>query len=598
MSTWLYQYFIYAFRTARCWGRGPREWDASNLILFTNPITNQVLQANAVAPSFGPQYQIPLLDKVFTPSTLCHWGIHEWSLYQFRRKTLQSSPRTSRESTPDPFDENSWKAWPESSETANFHEKLSSSLSNNSFSNIAGNALPVLAAKMPDDAGTSENKILVEALGFSIMAHNSELVDNSMIALINLSEDDAEDIIKATDPLHLACTFLDGATSCCSVFVKLLERFWDEGPKLNHSDTDPLGHTVFDKLMISILKAHTKLTPGDVDDNWKGAERFPGEEVDICGRWDADSDCIRALWATGATCIPFAWKHKFCHTAVQTICHCLWLLNDCEGDLGTENMWKIPSALFARRCKHCACQMKLQPLHVIVIIAIHLAQNGTRDEDLFGMMAVLLCAVKSGADPSARATVSMRALFPTIDFDLPNDIECDHEKLSPGQLARRVPASCVEKWSPQVQTGWQLFCYILQRLEIIQDFEPPHPLRTCVRHGLFFPYLSVDRTLRTLLAAVETEVLTYRRREEGGRWVSPHFDMDTLLDGLKNEDQVLVDLVTRDMMNPVCECGWFSITQRTSHNENRAEQITKFHFSNLDYRSRSTILPQYDDIFM
>ncbi|KAL3422710.1 hypothetical protein PVAG01_06866 [Phlyctema vagabunda] len=60
--------------------------------------------------------------------------------------------------------------------------------------------------------------------------------------------------------------------------------------------------------MISILKAHTNCPPWTVDDNFTRSKRFMGEEVDICGRWDADSPCIRELFATGHSTIPFNWK--------------------------------------------------------------------------------------------------------------------------------------------------------------------------------------------------------------------------------------------------------------------------------------------------
>lgn len=90
-------------------------------------------------------------------------------------------------------------------------------------------------------------------------------------------------------------------------------------PSLHY--TNDRGHTVLDNLMIAILKGHTSCTPGQVDNAFKGQVRFSGEEVDICGRWDADSGCIRELLAKGIHRIPFQWEHKFCHTSIQTICH-------------------------------------------------------------------------------------------------------------------------------------------------------------------------------------------------------------------------------------------------------------------------------------
>ena len=65
-----------------------------------------------------------------------------------------------------------------------------------------------------------------------------------------------------------------------------------------------LGHTILDQLMIAILKAHSSCSPGVVDPIFKKAKRFEGEDVDICGRWDADSGCIRQLLVKGDASIP------------------------------------------------------------------------------------------------------------------------------------------------------------------------------------------------------------------------------------------------------------------------------------------------------
>jgi hypothetical protein len=65
-----------------------------------------------------------------------------------------------------------------------------------------------------------------------------------------------------------------------------------------------LNHTDLDNLMIAILKAHSSCTPAMADEAFKKEHRFAGEEVDICGRWDADSDCIRHLQASGSPTIP------------------------------------------------------------------------------------------------------------------------------------------------------------------------------------------------------------------------------------------------------------------------------------------------------
>lgn len=62
---------------------------------------------------------------------------------------------------------------------------------------------------------------------------------------------------------------------------------------------DSNGHTILDSLMITILKSHTSCVPGDVNEILAGKSRFEGEEVDTCGRWNADSDAWLSLLARG-----------------------------------------------------------------------------------------------------------------------------------------------------------------------------------------------------------------------------------------------------------------------------------------------------------
>src|SRR5207247_1658208 len=81
------------------------------------------------------------------------------------------------------------------------------------------------------------------------------------------------------------------------------------------------GHTILDGLMMSILRSHTNVTPGEISTNLADSTRFLGEEKDICGRWDADSVSVRQLYRQGNPRIPTEWKHIFCHSAAQAICH-------------------------------------------------------------------------------------------------------------------------------------------------------------------------------------------------------------------------------------------------------------------------------------
>ncbi len=335
-----------------------------------------------------------------------------------------------------------------------------------------------------------------------------------------------------------------------------------------------------------------------MDNSLRDEKRFPGEEIDICGRWDADSDCIRALLAAGNPHVPFAWKHKFCHTSAQTICHCLEKLCLYAKQIGeAKDIPQIPSGLFVKYCLCCGLKMQLLPLHSIVLVTFALAQFGRKDEDLFGMLAVLLAMLRRGADPRETAHFSISALFHGDEINMLNEMECDHAELKPAELADRVPPTVIENWSKMARTSWEIFRHILRRSEF--QWETGQVPSKChhdhkdedgivdtwlVSHRHYF---GGDTGLAVLSAAVRTELLTYRRLKEGDPWISPHFNLDSLLEGLNDDGRISIGLVENEMMKRICDGGLFM-------NENsclRGEQVMRYYFSNLDDWSRTTFLP-------
>jgi hypothetical protein len=119
------------------------------------------------------------------------------------------------------------------------------------------------------------------------------------------------------------------------------------------------------------------------------------------------------------------------------------------------------SGLYVHRCFDCGMKLQLQTLHSLVITAYHLASKGCQDEDMFGMLAYLLCLVSRGLDPQQKANVSVNVL-------LENDaiVECDHEHLTAAELAERVSASSeMGSWSTEVRSGWAVFCGVLSLCE-------------------------------------------------------------------------------------------------------------------------------------
>jgi hypothetical protein len=158
------------------------------------------------------------------------------------------------------------------------------------FSSINRENLPLAVGVVGEAAERSQDQLLIEALGFSIMGRNPSLVANMLQKAI-----DAELDLEALYPLHLATTYLDGSKSCCQVLHLIGMAVGND----RKSYINELGHTVLDNIMITILKNHSSIKPGIVDDALRGELDFPGEQASICGRWDADSDCYRALLASG-----------------------------------------------------------------------------------------------------------------------------------------------------------------------------------------------------------------------------------------------------------------------------------------------------------
>jgi hypothetical protein len=358
------------------------------------------------------------------------------------------------------------------------------------------------------------------------------------------------------------------------------------------SDTNKHDHTIFDTFMMTILKAHTYTKPGKVDNELRDEKSFPDEEVDICGRFDADSDNVRTLVAADKPSIPFSWKHKFCHTSTMAMCHCIQAFFDYERYSGDVGLTEISSGLFLKHCVCCGLKMQLRPLHTLVLIAFELGQCGTKDEDMFDIIAILLIFIQHGIDPLETADVSMTALFPE-ESNAADPIECNHSELRAGQVAEFAPRRCISEWPDKARIGWDIFCHILKIAERgwwrakelkVEDII----FRKCRQHNWPMALHVLDERLPVLQAAVQTELLTYRRLREEDPWISPSFDMPSVLRSLKTDQPFSIDLIRKDMMQqPICECGGFMTTENYIP---RAEHVMRYHFSNLEDWSRTTFL--------
>ena len=618
----MYQFWLFSYKTAKHWGRGPQDWTADILgfdnyyqrttISISSPSTPDAVigtPASQFTPRAEETTNLDMESAARGPSSLCRWSIHCKPVL-YRR--LPSPPRSPPEAV-NLRDEKSWPAWSASGGPLNFTEKLCDNLESNNFSNIAVDKMPIAVNQIAGAARRSPEELAIEALGFTIMGRNVDL-------LVDYLEGEVVDLDSSgLYPFHLAISYLDGAKTCCGI-VDTLEVF--EPRSLRRLYLNDLGHTLLDQLMIAILKAHTSCLPSVVDVQFKKDKRFAGEEVDICGRWDADSDCIRTLLANGMAGIPFEWKHMFCHTSAQAICHCIGTVFGprWRPDINT------PSGLFLKHCSSCGLKLQPLPLHTLVLVGFHLCQSGCKNENLFGILACLLCMLSNGANPLLKATISMQA-FLTDDAVT----DCTHEEMDPAEFAERLFISSPSMGSGELRIGWQLVCQVLKRsrsswnadgeycdesdsssessngamsidcedskrssedeMSVEEDDSGENP--SCFRcwngEGHFFDR---SKVLASLWASVQTELLTYRRLQEGDGWISQNFDMKALNDSLDRGHKLDIALVRNEMMKPYCRHGEFPYAVPACP---VVDDVAACYFSNLDDWNRSTFLSASDD---
>ena len=580
-------------------------------------MTVSITSPNTFGASIGTPVSLPtprmddivdptLAHTVQMPSPLCRWSVH----FRYIQYKQIPSPPPSPAANLDLNDEESWPPWPGPQDSREYTKKLSDGLESNDFSNVSPGDLPIAMDQVARAARRSPDELLEEAFGFSIMSRNLSLVKD-------LCDEHADRFdVTGLYPFHLAVSYLDGSKTCCSVLDELVSA---DPRSLRKLYINNLGHTVLDQLMIAILKAHTSCLPSVVDAIFKKEKRFEGEDVDICGRWDSDSECIRTLLANGTPSVPFEWKHMFCHTSIQTICHCI----------GTvfRPYWRpdinVPSGLFVRRCLHCGLKLQLFPLHTLILVGLHLSQSGCKDETLFGILACLLCLLNNGANPLLKANISVQALLDDEEGD-----ECSHEELDPAELVKKIPISLKSMWSRELSTGWQVICNVLEKhsqaewkvkpsrhqsasneqenddefdtfLRCTEDEmrtdeeegDQKHLPAVCPDNEFHRNFFGENRILASLWAAVQTELLTYRRLEEGDGWISQNFNMHTLKEGLIVNGMVDILLVQKKMMNAFCVCGEFPKAVPACP---IVEDAVAYYFSNLDVWNRTTFIESPD----
>ena len=230
-------------------------------------------------------------STVLLPSQLCKWSVHTQEV-EYAEDQDGEAPTS----------------LPTVNSQPDFDHYLRVGLETNAFSTIPVDEVPLGVSEIVQAAILSPNEMIIESFCFAVMARNFDLV----VDLVGRARKEGVDLAPSY-PLHIATSYLDGGTQCCNILDFLLQS----SDRVRALYRNEQGHTVLDNLILTILQSHAQDLPGIFDQSLKREARFSGFEVDICGRWDADSPCLRALLASGKSTIPFEWKHKFCHTSVQ-----------------------------------------------------------------------------------------------------------------------------------------------------------------------------------------------------------------------------------------------------------------------------------------
>jgi hypothetical protein len=467
LTTWLYQFWLFSYKTVKHWGSGPTEWTRETLEFHKYGDKRSAHSPSTSAIGFDTH-------SPNTPMTTA-WNDEDHYIIGKSGNPCRLNPHPETyvrlDSRLDNSDEKAGgTAWSSYLPALKVEQKLYDGLDSNHFSTVDIDSLPVSATQIVKAVRDSPAKLLGQAFGFAIMARNQKMISK---ILRRVRGGECMDIVDLF-PYHLATAFLEGSTHCCNILGEIMGWLGHENSLIRLYINDK-GHTVLDNLMITILKSHTSCPPVTVDDAFKNLERFPGEEVDICGKWDADSPCVRAHFSEGHASIPMQWKHRLCRTSVHVICHCIRRM---FGHRESPNI-NTPSGLFLKRCKNCGKKLQLLPLQSLVMTVFHLAHSGCEGETLSGTVACLVCLLAEGANPSLKASISLPALLGTD-----TDHECTHQKLSAVELMDLIPQRFMETWSAEARLGWDGFGGLLRYAESGQRGNTSYP----ARHLMFWSW--------------------------------------------------------------------------------------------------------------
>ncbi|KAL3422709.1 hypothetical protein PVAG01_06865 [Phlyctema vagabunda] len=182
VTTWLYHFWLFSFKTAKNWGFGPTKWTVDDLDLelydealrHSSPNTPRFLHTPREGFTPGSRFGTsePRLHIPLVPSSLCRWTIHA----AIRNEFLVSD-------TPDDTDDyhltvqdgNHRPRWSSQELQRSFVEKLQAALESNTFSTLNIGDLPLAVEKVIKVTRNSARELLQEGFSFTIVARNEEL---------------------------------------------------------------------------------------------------------------------------------------------------------------------------------------------------------------------------------------------------------------------------------------------------------------------------------------------------------------------------------------------------------------------------------------
>ncbi|KAI1066259.1 hypothetical protein LB506_008130 [Fusarium annulatum] len=601
MINYFHDYYIHSFVLAKNWGQDIPYQDPTQTIGLTpqarngnSPWTPSAFLNLSSEPS-SPEVS-NTTSITCPPTQLCKWSIHiSFASYYVPVDRVEA---TALEDSQPPADH----------DARSFVDSLHQSMVSNDFTTTTKADLPLAQDMITRSLEEDPAALQLDAWKLAIMAGNTEL-------LSQLREDNGKipEGIEAIYPFHLAAAFLNGGNQCCRVLTELHELL--PSAFTFYHNIDDHGHTILDALVVDVLRSHTNIQPGDVSHEFNSPNRFPGEENDICGRWDAETPTVRELFKQGYARIPTRWKHPFCHTAVQAICHSIIAIFASPASPNINSQ----SGLFVRRCTACGLELRLRPLHTLVVTSFHLAQQGMPGETLFGALAMMVCLISLGADVSMTANISVEEILGSSDAGV-----CRHMQLSPLDLMQAVPADVIEAWSGSCRVGWNCLTDVLavamshqeqgrsdrsQRSSSPQGDEwPSTPASSFSEssnpdscswsfrdtyHDNWLKLPCNGPRIGLLWASIQTELLTYRRVSDRDSWISGNFSMEAINAWL-NEDNIELSmpLVQNRMFKAHTGCGWFC--RASDFLCPTAEEVCVEYFMNMDIYNKTSYINRPD----